>query len=123
MSNCNVANLTSQECAEVTVGYDYQLNFEYTDENDEPIDLTGASFVMQIDQTDGTPVLTINTVLDPAVTGFFIADAVNGKFDLLITDTDTALIAAGGYVYVIDFFTSGGLKFPFQKGSIEFVNV
>ncbi|HIA67107.1 TPA: hypothetical protein EYN98_13815 [Candidatus Poribacteria bacterium] len=122
MSECNTANLISSECAQVDIGFDYQLNYTYTDSSDAPIDLTGASFTMQIDEVDGTPVLTINTELSATITGFFITDATGGKFDLLITQTDTALIAAGGYVYTISFTSSGGLKSLFMKGSIEFAD-
>lgn len=122
MSKCGTLNLISSECLQVDIGFDYILDNTYTDNGDSPIDLTGASFIMDITDKDDTLILQLLTVGTQFLTGIYITDAANGKYQIVIRDTENSSIPAGGYLYELTFISSGGLKSKFMKGSIEFSN-
>ena len=122
MSKCGTLNLISSECLQVDIDFDYILDNTYTDSDDAPINLTGASFIMDITDTSGTVILQLLTVGTQFLTGIYITEAANGMYQIVIRDTENSVIPAGGYLYELTFISSGGLKSKFMKGSIEFSN-
>jgi hypothetical protein len=90
------------------------IEFELTDINDDPIDITGTDISMAIkcsaDDTTSIKTLTSGAEID-------ISDPTNGKF--IIKDDWEISIPKGTYVYDIKItFPSGKVK-TYIKGKIE----
>jgi len=108
----------------VFISKDYQKSINYKDGEGTGIDMTGSTLFMKIknNKGDSVSVLELTNVLTASETGFYFADASTGSFLMTITDTDTATVSKGVYVYEINLEDSNGIKSIFMSGLIEFTD-
>ena len=100
MSDPKIFNYTEDHNGiQVDVGTFFSSAHEFTDCIDgveTPIDFTNLTLTGTIKASDGTLIVSLVEVLDNISTGFFITDAINGKFifqiskDITITEDDLA---------------------------------
>jgi hypothetical protein len=65
--------------------------------------------------TDAAPILTLTT----ANAGIVLTDAVNGEFEIVITDTATAALTIKTGVYDLEFVAPGGDVSRLLQGAVE----
>lgn len=82
-----------------------------------PINITGYGFELTIKKTFNSPVAVALSVGN----GITITTAAEGKLTLKITDEQTAVLAAGKYVYNFDWEDTGGNKFAIYSGDFEVI--
>ena len=128
MSDPKVFNYTeSNDGVQVDVGTFFSSEYEFTDcENgvETPIDLTDLTLTGTINTSEGTLIVALVEVLDNTSTGFYITDAVNGRFifqlsqDLVVSSEATEKLATYDIRY-----TDALLKpTTFLRGNIQFLN-
>lgn len=121
---CDRVDLNNDDgkCAAVEVGYDYLLNVTYKDSAGAVISLVGATIQMIIEDGQGSPLLTLDHVVDRLLTGIYINDAANGDFDVQISDTDSTTVGEGSFPYRVTIIDSVGLKHRISRGVITFID-
>jgi len=122
--SCRDFNFNTKNCMNVFISKDYQKSINYKDGEGTGIDMTGSTLFMKIknNKGDSVSVLELTNVLTASETGFYFADASTGSFLMTITDTDTATVSKGVYVYEINLEDSNGIKSIFMSGLIEFTD-
>lgn len=121
--NCNLFNFQTGTCTQVDKDFDFEKVLTYTDVNGDAINVTGFVFVMTIKAAlGGATLLTLPIVGDNLTTGFYIPSPISGIINMQITDTDTALIAAGVYPYEMTVVDTDSKEEIFMQGTIEFVD-
>ena len=121
--NCNLFNFQTGTCTQVNKDFDFEKVLTYTDVNGDAINVTGFVFVMTIKAAlGGATLLTLPIVGDNLTTGFYIPSPISGIINMQITDTDTALIAAGVYPYEMTVVDTDSKEEIFMQGTIEFVD-
>jgi len=68
---------------------DFRYAFKVCDENDTPVDLTGAALEMQVETRLGENVLVLSTQ-----NGRIVLTASDGRFDLVVPAADMSALAA-----------------------------
>ena len=82
----------------IKAGASFEREFEYTNEDGTPFDLTGYSALMQIRETaDAALALEI----DPDI------DVATGKVSISMTAAQTSTLTAPSYVYAIELYAPG----------------
>lgn len=101
----------------IEIGADYRKRLVVTDSNDDPIDLTGYSGLMQVrkDEKESSPVLIDFTSDD----GSMLFDA-NGNLDLLRLADVTSLLKCGTALYDIFIVSPTNQTRKLLYGSIDF---
>jgi len=122
--SCRDFNFNTKNCMNVFISKDYQKSINYKDGEGTGIDMTGSTLFMKIknNKGDSVSVLELTNVLTASETGFYFTDASTGSFLMTITDTDTATVSKGVYVYEINLEDSNGIKSIFMSGLIEFTD-
>lgn len=90
-------------------GSTYSTTINITDDNDEPIDLTGYTGTAQIRKHYTS---TANTPFSVSIGG------VEGAVLLSLTPTQTANLMAGRYVYDVELTSSGGVVSRIVEGIV-----
>ncbi len=120
---CSTFDYQTGTCTQVDKDFDFSKVLTYTDINNDPINITGLVFVMTIKASlGGATLLTLPIVGDNITTGFYIPSPISGVLNMLITDTDTGLIAAGVYPYEMTATDTDSKVDIFMQGTIEFID-
>jgi len=82
-------------------GTDFSAVIDVVDANGDVVDLTGYTVAAQIRKTYGSSSATASFTAT-------VSSAASGKITLTLTDTVTAAIDAGRYVYDVNVTSSGG---------------
>ena len=86
-----------------------------------PIDLTNITITGTILKSDGTFLVSLAEVGDNETTGFYVSDAVNGQFQLVIEATTSGVLTADNLgSYDIRFTDADSKTEVFLQGKIEF---
>jgi len=121
--DCNLFNFQTGSCTQVDKDFDFEKVLTYTDSDNAAVNITGFVFVMTIKAAlGGATLLTLPIVGDNTTTGFYIPSPTTGVLNMLITDTDTALTAAGVYPYEMTVVDTDSKEEIFMQGTIEFID-
>jgi hypothetical protein len=82
-------------------GTDFSAVIDVVDANGDAVDLTGYTVAAQIRKTYGSSSATASFTAT-------VSNAASGKITLTLTDTVTAAIDSGRYVYDVNVTSSGG---------------
>jgi hypothetical protein len=105
--------MAGQKNFEVDQNATFSFIVEYKDENDNAIDLTGASAKMQVRDTKGGSKLAV-TLTSPS--GGITIDAPNGKLTVKMTPTQTSKIFYPKSSYDVMVVDSNGNKIKLLEG-------
>ena len=94
----------------VDQGSDFEITLSLTDSVDNALSLSGATFLGQVRKSHGS-----NTVKATFNTS---NDGVGGNLTLNLTDTQTAALESGRYVYDVIQTASDGLKTRLIEGQL-----
>lgn len=70
----------------VTQGESFDLQLQYTDPDENPIDITGINIVIEVKDRPGGRIVSAKLIIGDGIT---ITDAVNGIFDIKFNPTRT----------------------------------
>ena len=86
-----------------------------------PVDLTDLDITGTILKSDKSVFASLVEVVDDSSTGFFVTDAVNGKFQFIVDASTSGVLAADDVgTYDIRFTDALGKVEVFLQGKIEF---
>jgi hypothetical protein len=105
--------MAGQKNFEVDQNATFSFIVEYKDENDDAIDLTGASAKMQVRDTKGGNKLAV-TLTSPS--GGITIDGPNGKLTVRMTPTQTSKIFYPKSSYDVMVVDSNGNKIKLLEG-------
>jgi hypothetical protein len=105
--------MAGQKNFEVDQNATFSFIVEYKDENDDAIDLTGASAKMQVRDTKGGSKLAV-TLTSPS--GGITIDGPNGKLTVKMTPTQTSKIFYPKSSYDVMVVDSNGNKIKLLEG-------
>jgi hypothetical protein len=105
--------MAGQKNFEVDQNATFSFIVEYKDENDDAIDLTGASAKMQVRDTKGGNKLAV-TLTSPS--GGITIDGPNGKLTVKMTPTQTSKIFYPKSSYDVMVVDSNGNKIKLLEG-------
>jgi hypothetical protein len=105
--------MAGQKNFEVDQNATFSFIVEYKDENDDAIDLTGASAKMQVRDTKGGSKLAV-TLTSPS--GGITIDGPNGKLTVIMTPTQTSKIFYPKSSYDVMVVDSNGNKIKLLEG-------
>jgi hypothetical protein len=105
--------MAGQKNFEVDQNATFSFIVEYKDENDNAIDLSGASAKMQVRDTKGGAKLAV-TLTSPS--GGIIIDGPNGKLTVKMTPTQTSKIFYPKSSYDVMVVDSNGNKIKLLEG-------
>ncbi len=105
--------MAGQKNFEVDQNATFSFIVEYKDENDDAIDLTGASAKMQVRDTKGGSKLAV-TLTSPS--GGITIDGPNGKLTVRMTPTQTSKIFYPKSSYDVMVVDSNGNKIKLLEG-------
>ena len=119
---CNKFNFQISTCTNVDIGVDFtKVTLAVTDENGDPINLTGFDLNMRIRKNrTGANILLLPVVGSSTLTGLYFTDITTGNFNIRINDTDTDLFTDGFYLYDIIITNPSGDTEVFMEGRIQF---
>lgn len=100
---------------QIEQGADWPQEIAYIDENDDPVDLTGAVLHMQIRQS-----LSANTTLANLTigSGITVTNATLGQFKLSLTNAQTSNLPIGSAVYDLEILYPDNTKERLLQGGI-----
>ncbi len=98
---CGKFNMTKATCTEVEIGSNYRLGFTMTDENDDPIDLTGRDISLTIKDVNDESFsdITLTEVNDPSLSGIYYSDPSSGYLIIQMLVDITNTLVQKTYVY------------------------
>jgi len=98
--SCNQFDFSCRNCLSVTVGFDYNVQFTYTDYTGDPIDLTSLGLFMDFkDTAAGAYVLRLQKTTDLLTSGLYTPNPTSGEFSIYITAAETVTLGEGGRLY------------------------
>lgn len=104
---------------ELVSGNDKTLNFSLLDQDDEIVDITGATIIWSLAKTAKSKTRIITYTSPTNVT---IDDAAGGLFSVDIQAADTEPLQAGEYYHEARITSSGGKKFTAAYGTVELLS-
>ncbi len=102
----------------IQIGFDYLINAVFKDEAGVPIDLTGGTLQMIIEDGADNVLLTLDHTVARLSTGIFINDLVLSDFDIQVSIADGITLGAGGYPCEVTFTDSIGFLHRLSHGTI-----
>ena len=107
--SCSQFDFNCRNCLTVTTGFDYRVQFSYTDNEGNPIDLTGLGIFMDLknEPDDVGYVLRLQKTSDPLVSGLYVDDPTTGNFTLYLRAEETESLGEGTRLY--NLYTSADL--------------
>ena len=100
---------------QIEQGADWPQEMAYIDENDDPVNLTGATLQMQIRQPLAANTTLANLTIGNGIT---VTNATLGQFSLNLTNAQTSNLPIGAAVYDLEIRYSDGTKERLLQGGI-----
>ncbi len=105
----------------IEVASSFRMSLTWTDENSDPIDLTGKTAHMQIRAKVGAvdpPMLDATDVADPDTGTILTLGGSAGTVDIFLSSADTALLTGKKAVYDLYIITTAEDKLRILEGAI-----
>ena len=116
------ASYNYKGCSSINIGYDFSSKVTYKPSG-KLFDFTDYTVTLEIEDNEGTTILSLSEVTDEVTTGIYIPTPTNGEIFIQIRQAQSTLISPDSYRYYINLLSAGGDLTPMLSGQMSFTEI